>query len=156
MRSYFLIIVLLVALACASHHPVKADNLHADIAGEVQARFDSLATAARTGDSDAYYSHFDKQHFSGIHMDGKVWPDFTSFKIAADYGFVSVKKTHSLIFSDVHVQVIDDRTVILINRFEQDIELHDGIRATVKGAGTQVWSRRSGTWLLVSVSASRG
>ncbi len=60
----------------------------------------------------------------------------------------------SLKFPNVNVSVIDDNTAILVNEFTQTVLLRNGTTYTASGGGTQVWSKRSGQWKLVSVSAS--
>lgn len=52
------------------------------------------------------------------------------------------------------MSVIDSYTAVLVNEFVQSMTLKDGSIINVSGGGSQVWSKRSGNWKIVSVSAS--
>lgn len=121
---------------------------------EVLASFHSLVDASKKLDVKAYFQHFDADKFVGLNSDGTNWNSIDDLEPIINAGFGSVKKVISLEFPNVRVSMIDDYTAVLINEFTQTILLKSGNTFHLAGGGTQVWSKRSGQWKLVSVSAS--
>ena len=126
----------------------------AQIEKQVLAKFDSLVFAAKTLNTELYFQHFDDKRFVGLNSDGSNWNSLADLKPLITGGFNSIEKVVSLQFSNVKVLVIDEYTAILVNEFEQTIQLKSGDELSLRGGGTQVWSKHSGSWKLVSVSAS--
>ena len=116
--------------------------------------FLGLVEASKALDADRYFAYFDQEKFTGLNADGTVWRSMKDFKALVAPGFATVKSINSLEFSKVKVTEINPTTAILINEFKQRIELKNGEVVEQAGAGTQVWSKASGVWKLVSVSAS--
>ena len=121
---------------------------------EVLDAFKNLRTAASELDGERYFSLFDQSKFVGLNSDGSNWNNFEEFRALVEPGFGAIEKVNELTFPNVKVTVLDDNNAILINEYQQTMTLKDGTQATVAGGGTQVWSKHSGKWLLVSVSAS--
>ena len=69
-------------------------------------------------------------------------------------GFSMVEKNESLEFHNVKITVVDQNTAILINEYKQSMLLTSGDFIQLAGGGSQVWSKSSGEWKLVSISAS--
>lgn len=121
---------------------------------EVLSAFDSLVQASIALDSDRYFAHFNHEKFVGLNSDGSNWNDINELLPLISNGFAAIQKVQSLNFDNVNVSVIDANNAVLVNEFSQVMTLKTGEVVNISGGGTQVWSKRTGTWLLVSVSAS--
>ncbi len=121
---------------------------------EVLQAFASLVEASKSMDFQQYIDHFDTKSFVGLNSDGSNWNSLEELIQTVEPGFAAVATVESLHFTNVEVEVIDANTAILVNEFEQSMVLQSGVAISIAGGGTQVWSKRSGTWKLVSVSAS--
>ena len=121
---------------------------------EVLASFQSLVDASKRLDTEAYFQHFDLDKFVGLNSDGTNWNSINDLEPLINTGFGSIKEVISLEFPNVKVSIIDNYTAVLVNEFAQTILLKSGDTINLAGGGTQVWSKRSGQWKLVSVSAS--
>lgn len=121
---------------------------------EVLGAFKGLVEASKSLDSSRYFEYFDKEKFSGLGADGKVWHSTKILEKIILSGFPVVERIISLEFSNVKVTVINETTAILVNEYKQTILLKDGNIVKQSGGGTQVWSKSENAWKLVSISAS--
>lgn len=154
MKQLLVILILSAGLiGCGQNQPID-DSERLKLEAEVQSAFKSLYSAAKNLDADAYFSHFDKDKFTGLNADGTVWHDIESLEKIIRPGFNWVTRVDSLTFNNVKITLIDRKTAILVNEYEQHMTLKKGNPLFDAGGGTQVWSKHSGKWLLVSVSAS--
>ena len=128
----------------------NAPNTKADVLKE----FEKLVVAARSLDHSTYIEFFDKNKFSSLNENGTVTHDLATFSASVEQGFSAFKSYESLEFDNVKVTVIDTNMAILVNEFIATVILHSGDALSVAGAGTQVWSKHSGSWKLVNVSGS--
>lgn len=152
-KLFALIACLILLTGCASTEPLDA-NQKLKIEAEVKAAFESLYKAAQNLDADAYFNHFDREKFTGLNADGTVWQSIAPLEKIIRPGYKWVTRVDSLTFSNVKITVLDAQTAILVNEYEMQMTLKKGNTMTDAGGGSQVWSKRSGRWLLVSVSAS--
>lgn len=139
-----------LSLSCLAH----ANPNRTGLEKEVLASFQSLVEASKRLDTKSYFQHFDADKFIGLNSDGTNWNSIDELTPVINVGFSSIQKVNSLEFLNVKVSVIDDYTAILVNEFSQSVLLKNGTTYTFSGGGTQVWSKHSGQWKLVSVSAS--
>jgi hypothetical protein len=133
---------------------VFAENSPNTTKAEVLKEFEKLVEAARSLEHSKYIKFFDKNKFSSLNENGTVTHDFDSFSATVEKGFSAFKSYDSLEFDKVKVTVIDSNMAILVNEFTATVILHNGDALSVAGAGTQVWSKHSGSWKLVNVSGS--
>ncbi len=147
-KCKFITVIFALSLSCLAYaNPT-------DIEKEVLASFKSLVDASKRLDAENYFKHFDADKFVGLNSDGTNWNSINELVPVVNMGFSSIKEVISLEFPNVQVSVIDDYTAILVNEYSQSMLLKNGTSYTASGGGTQVWSKRSGQWKLVSVSAS--
>ena len=121
---------------------------------DVNLAFNGLVEAARKLDTKRYFDYFDHAKFVGLAADGSNWNSIEDFKKLIEPSFAMVERIESLSFPNVNISVIDANTAILVNEYQQTGVLNSGEPFAAAGGGTQVWSKSSGRWLLVSVSAS--
>jgi len=124
------------------------------IESEVLEAFKGLSEAAESLDTERYFEFFDKDKFTGLNADGRVWHSFDNFEMLISAGFPMIKRSLSLEFNNVKVTVINPTTAILVNEYRHSILLRNGDVAKQLGGGTQVWSKYNNVWKLVSISAS--
>jgi hypothetical protein len=148
------IISLLILTACSNKPMDQQNKPPAEIESEVHQAFLGLVEASKALDADRYFAYFDKEKFTGSNADGTVFRSIKDLEMLIVPGFASVKSIISLEFHNVKITVINQTTVILVNEFKERVELKNGDVVEQAGAGTQVWSKTSGAWKLVSVSAS--
>ena len=127
---------------------------HASVIREVRARFDGLADAARSLDTDVYLSFFDRTTFSSLNADGSVFGSLEPFADTYGASLEQVERYLDLDFGEVHVQPITRDVAILVNEYVASVQLKNGEVVQAAGGGTQVWSKVRGEWLLVNVSSS--
>ena len=144
---------LIVILAFLSF-PSNAESDSAIIKQEVLAAFESLVEVSKKLDSNLYFQHFDEEKFVGLNSDGTNWNTVSDLEPIIRNGFNAINKVISLEFTNVNISVIDNYTAVLVNEYVQSIELKNGEAIKLAGGGAQVWSKRSGTWKIVSISAS--
>ena len=149
-KSKFILVIFALSLSCLAH----ANPNRTGLEKEVLASFQSLVEASKRLDTKSYFQHFDADKFIGLNSDGTNWNSIDELTPVINVGFSSIQKVNSLEFLNVKVSVIDDYTAILVNEFSQSVLLKNGTTYTFSGGGTQVWSKHSGQWKLVSVSAS--
>ena len=133
---------------------VSGASENSQIEQEVLESFESLVSASNKLDSELYFQHFDAEKFVGLNSDGTNWNSIHDLTPLIVNGFDAIETINSLNFTNVKVSVIDSYTVVLVNEFVQSMTLKDGSIINVSGGGSQVWSKRSGDWKIVSVSAS--
>ena len=126
-----------------------------EIEEQVREQFQELVDASCSLDTKRYFDLIDADAFVGLAVDGTNWNSIDDLRVLIEGGFSAVSKILSLEFSNVNISVIDSNTAVLVNEYEQSLELEDGTRAFDSGGGTQVWSRSGGEWRLVSISASQ-
>jgi len=147
LASYFL-------SGCESTRSELSTAQKSAIKSEVKAAFEGLVKAANALDTEQYFFFFDEKKFVGLNGDGTIWQSLDDLKSVIEPGFGALQKVQSLDFTKVKLSVIDANNVILVNEYEQQIELKSGQTLMLAGGGTQVWSKSAGAWKLVSVSAS--
>ena len=133
---------------------VEAGTEEERIKLEVMGAFKSLVDASEKLDSKLYFEHFDKGKFVGLNSDGTNWNSINDLSALITNGFDAIKTIDSLEFTNVNISVIDSYTAILVNEYVQSLTLKSGSDINLSGGGVQVWSKRSGEWKIVSVSAS--
>lgn len=121
---------------------------------EVLAAFHTLVDASKALDAKRYFQLFDAEKFVGLNSDGTNWNSIAELVPLIKTGFDTIEKVTSLEFPNINISIIDNNTAVLVNEFSQSMVLKNGASVSVSGGGTQVWSKRSGEWKLVSVSAS--
>jgi hypothetical protein len=134
--------------------PAQPDDALASIEAEVMAAFGGLVDASKALDASRYFDYVDKDKFTGLSAEGKVWHSFKDLEQLVSTGFQMIERIVSLEFSNVKVTVIHPSTAILVNEFKQTILLKDTSTIQQSGGGTQVWSKSGNAWKLVSISAS--
>ena len=155
MKTILIIFFVTINLTgCAKHNYRSPVFDEQQIQKEVLGSFESLKTASKNLDLDGYLQLINPDKFSGLNVDGINWNNYEEFKQSVTPGFTLIKEIHSLEFPNVEVIVIDANTAILVNEYIQKFTLTNGKTLTSIGGGTQVWSKASGRWLLVSISAS--
>jgi len=105
-------------------------------------------------DIERYFQSFDDSKFIGLSAGGTVWDTIEDLRDVVGPGFEAVDAVESLVFTKVEISVIDPDTAVLVNEFQQISRLKNGTRVESFGGGSQVWSKGTGAWKLVSVSAS--
>lgn len=151
---HFIKITFIIILISGFGSPTVMATGNKQIEKEVLSAFNGLVKASEDLNTDAYFSFFDQEKFSGLNADGKVWRSFNEFKPLIASGFPMIEKSLSLEFPIVKVTVINASTAILVNQYKHIIQLKNGAAIKQAGGGTQVWSKNNATWKLVSVSAS--
>lgn len=131
-----------------------SEDSKSEIEQEIRQSFASLVEASKALDTARYFEHFDAEKFVGLNTDGSNWNSFSDLRELIKPSFDSVGNIESLVFTNVRISVIDQNTAVLINEFEQEVRMKDGAHFNDAGGGTQVWSKATGKWLLVSISAS--
>lgn len=143
-----------VLLNCNDSNNNLTQGQEEQIKKEVRKSFESLTEATETLDWDAYFSHFDKELFSGLNADGTTWSSFVQFKKSVLPALQMIKTSEELSFPVVKLTVLNPNTVILVNEYVQTILLQTDDTVQTAGGGTQVWHKKDNDWKLVSISAS--
>ncbi|MEM1195803.1 MAG: nuclear transport factor 2 family protein [Pseudomonadota bacterium] len=147
--------VMLAACSPALDQPVKEPVDAARITGEVEARFATLAEAAKALDHEAYFEHFNTGDLTVLNADGTLTNGFEPFRESYLAGVAALAAYRSLDFDEVAVRALGPGAAILVNEYEAEVELASGDVVRFAGAGTQVWQRADdGTWKIVHVSSS--
>ena len=141
-------------IGCSDNRLHLSDNSVREINLEIRQSFDRLVEASKKLDSKRYFEFFDKDKFVGLNSDGKNWNSIDDLRKIVEPGFNAVDRVQFLVFTNIQVSVIDKNTAILVNEYEQEVVLKSGEVIDAAGGGTQVWSRESGEWKIVSVSSS--
>lgn len=131
-----------------------SEQQHRVITQEVTDAFGQLVNASKQKDSQAYLALIDRDRFVGMSAEGTVWKSADPLETLIVSSFAVPFTLESLAFTVVKISVIDGQTAVLVNEYEQTVRMKEGARHTYSGAGAQVWSKVSGNWKLVSISAS--
>jgi len=146
------VVSLLITSGC------RAENLSPSTTRQVEAEvmeaFRGLVEASRSLDANRYFGYFNKEKFTGLGADGKVWHSINNLEEIISTGFPAVEKIMSLEFRNVKVTVINQSTAILVNEYDETILLKNKNIVKQSGGGTQVWTKSERGWKLVSISAS--
>lgn len=148
--AVFLYLTLTSSSMAGEEQPDVRDN----IVPEIRSAFSGLAEAAKAMDHKQYFAFFDQEAFTSLNADGSVFHSFEAFQDHFLTGVSHLSRYESLSFTNVKIDVIDAQTAILVNEYEAAVELSSGEKIIARGAGTQVWSKRSGTWKLVNISSN--
>lgn len=136
---------------CANTRSAFSDDT---VTQEVMHQFHRLVKAAEQRDISEYFNLVDMQKFVGLNSNGRNWNSAEELKSQLVDGFRAISAVNSLDFTNLNLSIIDQYTVVLVNEYQQMLTLTSGQIMAVKGGGTQVWSKRSGIWKLVSISSS--
>lgn len=148
------IIGLLGLSACTSEVGTLTPTRESEIRTEVNNAFQGLADASKTLDHEKYFSYFDAEKYTALAENGTVLHSFDAFKEIYEPQLKYIENYQSLEFSNVKIDVINASTAILVNEYDATVTLTSGETVSASGAGTQVWSKRTGSWKLVNVSSS--
>lgn len=156
MRSILTIAVfsILWLSACSAKPNAMTAQRENEIRAEVDTAFQGLANASKSLDHDKYFSYFDTGKYTALNENGAVLHSFTAFKDMYEPQLKYLESYQSLEFSNVKIDVIDASTAILVNEYTATVTLTSGETVNAAGAGTQVWSKHTGSWKLVNVSSS--
>ncbi len=156
MRNLAIITILgiLCLSACSANSDQPTEQRESEIRSEVKTAFQDLANAAQTLNHDRYFSSFDSDKFTALNENGGVLHSFDAFKEMYLPQLKYVESYQSLEFNNVKIDVINASTAVLVNEYKATVTLTSGETVMASGAGTQVWSKRSGVWKLVNVSSS--
>lgn len=143
---------LISAGACRSANVLPESTRQME--AEVMDAFKGLVEASRSLDASRYLAYVDKEKFTGLGADGKVWHSIKNLEDIVVPGFPMIDRIVSLEFFNVKVTVINPSTAILVNEFKQTLLLKNRSIVKQAGGGTQVWSKSENGWKLVSISAS--
>lgn len=124
------------------------------VLSSVMSAFQELARSAEAMEHDRYFSFFDRQDFTALNADGSVLHTFHDFEIMFRNQISFVDRYLDLKFDNVKVSTVGPDVAILVNEYSARLLMKSGDTVLAEGAGTQVWSRSSGKWLLVNVSGS--
>jgi len=124
------------------------------IEAEIIDAFSGLVDASKALDLSRYCANIDKDKFTGLNADGKVWHSYDDLEKVISGGFQMIEKIVSLEFFNVKVTVISPSTAILVNEFTQTILLKNADTVQQSGGGVQVWNKSEDGWKLVSIAAS--
>lgn len=153
LKALIVLLALSTLLGCNKQQE-KMDLNAERIKQDVMTQFESLVAASKSANTEAYFAHFDKTKFVGLNADGSNWNSIDDLRALVEPGFAAIEAVETLHFPNVKISVIDAHTAILVNEYQQSLVLKGGNKMSLAGGGTQVWSKASGTWKLVSVSAS--
>lgn len=120
----------------------------------IRVNFNYLVDASKSLDFDRYLEFIDKELFSGLNADGTVFHGREELDKTYRPGFSMVEKIESLEFTNVKITVINKTTAILVNEYSECTLMKNGEKYSSEGGGCQVWSLRSNSWKLVSISSS--
>lgn len=151
-RITVLVFSLFIANGCSAENMRKFNVNH--IEAEVLDSFQGLVEASKSLDANRYFQYFDKEKFTGLNSDGRVWLSMERLEKMIRPGFSQIDKIVALEFSNVKVTVINPTTAILVNEYRETILLKNGTIVKQSGGGAQVWSKSGNAWKLVSFSAS--
>ncbi len=121
---------------------------------EINHAFSGLVKAARSLDTKQYFNFFDHERYTALNSDGSVTHSFLEFQknFSQQIAFIEAYKT--LQFHNVKITVLDCKTALLINEYSATIKLKSNQIIQAEGAGTQLWSKKSGHWKLLHVAGS--
>jgi ketosteroid isomerase-like protein len=156
MRILFTLVIasLITVSACSPTESTLTYQQKKELSEEVNLAFEGLADAVKTLNHTQYFSYFDKDNYTALNPDGTVLHSFDAFKKMYLPQTVYIQDYQNLTFNNVKIDIIDPNTAVLVNEYTAEIALKSGDTIKASGAGTQVWSKRTGAWKLVNVSSS--
>jgi len=154
MLKTLLLIFIFVTAGCVQNNMDLDRNSELRIESEVKQAFKALAVSARSLNIDNYLGFFDREKFTSLNDNGSVFHSFSEFEKSYRQQIPFLKKYNSLEFTNVKITVLNNSTAILVNEYAAEVVLQSGDTVSAGGAGSQVWSKASGSWLLVNVSGS--
>ena len=154
MLKILLFISLFLATGCVQNNMDLNKNSEIQIESEVYQAFQELVVAARSLNVDTYLAFFDKKKFTSLNANGSVFHNLSDFENFYRQQIPALEKYNSLEFINVKITVLNRSTAILVNEYIAEVVLKSGDIVSAGGAGTQVWSKASGSWKLVNVSGS--
>ena len=146
-------VIMLTVAACSEENNNETQDTES-VSAEIMFAFSGLADAVKNLDHETYFSYFDEHNYTALNEDGSVLHSLTAFKEMYLPQVAYIQNYNDLTFSNVKIDVIDANTAILVNEYSAEVVLTTGDIVAANGAGTQVWSKLSGTWKLVNVSSS--
>lgn len=132
----------------------NSDMAEADWHSEVTSAFEALVDSAQSLDLDRYFSLFDKPRFTALNANGTVVHGFEEFEAVYREQIQVVERYNSLSFEKVRLTLLTADVCILVNEYSAELVLKSGDVVSATGAGTQVWCKASGAWLLTHISSS--
>lgn len=138
----------------AQQSSLLSQESSSQISHDVNTSFNGLVDAVIKLDHEKYFSYFDEQKYTALNEDGSVTHSFKDFHDAYLPQVAYIDHYLDLKFNNVKIDVIDENTAVLVNEYVAEVKLTTGDVITAAGAGTQVWSKRTGEWKLVNVSSS--
>lgn len=154
-KNVLMLVLALSSLMSCGQQDIKLSESEKNrIKTEVKKSFESLVESTKKQDWDSYFDHFDQKNFTGLNADGTVWESFQEFKDSVSPIFEIIESSDNLEFPVVKISVIDKKNAVLVNEYKQKIVLNGGQEIRAAGGGTQVWSKVSDNWKLVSISSS--
>ncbi|WP_262694782.1 nuclear transport factor 2 family protein [Kordiimonas aquimaris] len=145
---------LLTLAACSADKTSFTQEQEIQVTSEVNQAFLGLVEASKTLDHARYFSYFDTEKYTALNEDGTVLHSFAVFQEIYMPQVAYVERYNDLQFDNVKIDVIDKNTAVLVNEYTAEVVLTNGDIVKAAGAGTQVWSKRTGEWKLVNVSSS--
>ena len=152
MKLKFAVLCLASLFAGCSSLQTAVSRQQEELKSEVEAVFNDLVDAAKAGDIERYFSFFNVETFTALTADGSAIGTFDEFRERVCPQLESVERYNSLKFDPVTISVLDASHAVLVNEYSAEVVLKSGVVVAASGAGTQVWSKRGGTWRLVHVS----
>ncbi len=151
-RGLIWIVFLVLFGACqVSNRDMSIEQRH-QVESEVQRAFEGLSQAAQTLDHERYFSFFDRSDLTILNADGSILDSYSEFQQTYQPQLEYIQKYNHLKFDPVTIDVIDENNAVLVNAYIGEVVLVSGDVLSVAGAGTQVWSKRTGEWKLVHVT----
>ena len=154
LKTIGLVVLLFLTTGCVQKDMNLANQTEIEIESEVNQAFKGLIEAAKSLNVDLYLSFLDKQKFTSLNEDGSVFHNFSDFENMFRQQIPFLEKYESLLFENVKITVINRSTAVLVNEYIAEVVLKSGDTVSASGAGTQVWSKESGSWKLVNISGS--
>ena len=154
MNKTLILSILILLFSCDRESLKVSETQELTIKKEVNTAFLQLIESAKSLNVENYLNHFDSNNFTGINGDGTIIRSLADFRKMYTEGMTHLKSYKSLEFPEVHITIINNFTAILVNEFDMVGISYTGDEFSASGAGTQIWSKKSGIWKLISVSGS--
>ena len=154
MNALKLAILAIWIFTFTSHANGQAGNSLSNVEAEVETAFQKLVEASTSLNLEQYFSFFDTENFTSLNGDGTVYTSFGAFEEHTAPALSYIKKYQSLEFSNVKITALNNDTAVLVNEYAATVTLKSDQTVSAAGAGTQVWSKKTGEWKLVHVSSS--
>lgn len=152
-RHNLIVCSLLVCGACYSDSDQLSQVDEQAVIAEVEEAFNSLAVAAKSLKAEPYFDHFSPDQFTAL-VEGAVLLSFEEFEQMYREQLPLIEGYLTLEFNKVKITPLSRNAAVLVNEFSETIALATGDTLSIRGGGTQVWTRMEGVWKLVHVSGS--